>query len=158
MGVCSHNCNLREPKTSESLNTCDSGSTISNPCCVGWSKLAWMRLHFVCLVKTSPSLSVGCCLQSLMKHYDKALCKYEVLLKCRVIHWTSLFSIRHIPRDISFLPEHVHSMKCPSGKWGSAKSGKANYYKVNSWVLVCKGGKRLAALSEYGLRMGIKMP
>ena len=40
LGLCSHSCNLREPKTSEPLKTCNFGSGISNPCCVGWSKLA----------------------------------------------------------------------------------------------------------------------
>lgn len=82
----SQRCNLREPKASEALKTCNSVSGMSNPCCVGWSRLAWMCLNFVCMVKTSPSPSLGCFMQSLIKHYDKVLCRYEVLLKCRVIH------------------------------------------------------------------------
>lgn len=113
--------NLRQG-SSENSNL---GYGISNPC-VGWKKLACSCLNFVCMVKTLPPSSLRCCRQSLIKQYDKALSKYEVLLKCRAIHWTSLFSIRPIPRDISFLPEHVHSMKCPYGKSDSAKGGKTN--------------------------------
>lgn len=101
---------------------------------------------------TSPLLSMCCCMQWPIKPYEKALCKYEVLLRCRVTHWTSLFSIRHIPWDSFFLPEHAHSTKSPSGDSASAKSSKANCSKVNNWELVCKGGQRHGSVPGWRLK------